>query len=257
MDTFYFGNTGQRLFGVYHPPSAATWRNTGVVLCYPFSNEYMGTHRIFVRLAELLNNVGFPVLRFDYFGFGDSEGDTHQPDLDVWRANITQAMAEVKTRASVNKVSVVGLRLGASLAATLPKGRQRPASLVLWDPIVNGEAYLQRLDARYSARMALPATVPAHTKAMAGYLVNSDFIEQIKPLDLTRHDRYPARQLLLISSQDKNEFTQLRTHLETLSVRLTHHCTNEAFGWEGQDGHMIWPTQVLKSIVTFIAKEHP
>ena len=75
MEPFYFGKSPRALFGVYHPPKAGMTRKTGVVLCYPMGHEYVYSHRAFLRLAMLLSSAGFHVLRFDFYGCGDSEGD--------------------------------------------------------------------------------------------------------------------------------------------------------------------------------------
>ena len=46
-----------------------------MVLCYPGGQEYIRSRRAFRQLAIRLSSAGFPVLRFDYHGCGDSSGD--------------------------------------------------------------------------------------------------------------------------------------------------------------------------------------
>ena len=41
MNPFFFGDTGSALYGVHHPPRGSKARSSGVVLCYPFAQEYM------------------------------------------------------------------------------------------------------------------------------------------------------------------------------------------------------------------------
>ena len=71
-ETFFFGNPGSPLYGSYESPSASVRRDCGIVLCYPLMAEYLRSHRAFRQLAVRLAEAGFPVLRFDYFGSGDS-----------------------------------------------------------------------------------------------------------------------------------------------------------------------------------------
>ena len=138
MNPFFFGSSQQPLYGVYHPSRARTTRLTAVVLCYPLWQEYMRAHRAFRQLAMLLSKAGFPVLRFDYFGTGDSAGDSDAGDVSRWTHDISTAIDEMKDTAGVTKVSLVGLRVGASLAAAVAAERKDLDRIVLWDPIVAG-----------------------------------------------------------------------------------------------------------------------
>lgn len=51
-------------------PSAST----GVVIIVGGPQYRAGSHRQFVLLARALATAGYPVLRFDYSGMGDSDG---------------------------------------------------------------------------------------------------------------------------------------------------------------------------------------
>ena len=82
----HFGPVGSPLFGCYHPPDGAA-RRSGVVLCYPFGQEYVRAHRAFRLLANRLASVGFHVLRFDYHGCGDSSGGRGRGDLSRWKSD--------------------------------------------------------------------------------------------------------------------------------------------------------------------------
>ncbi|MBF0509187.1 MAG: hypothetical protein HQK57_09720, partial [Deltaproteobacteria bacterium] len=74
IEPFYFGPSGNRLFGCYHKPQSDCHRGCGVVLCYPMGYEYMQSHRSYRRIADRLAGEGYPVLRFDFYGCGDSDG---------------------------------------------------------------------------------------------------------------------------------------------------------------------------------------
>lgn len=141
MDAFFFGD----LFGIYDPPPNAD-AGAGVVLCPPIGQEYMRTHWAFVQLAQQLGRAGFHVLRFDYYGVGDSAGEAGT--VARWREDVRAAVAELKRRSGLKRISVVGLRVGALLAATTDV---RVQDLVLWDPVVSGAAYRKELEALQDA----------------------------------------------------------------------------------------------------------
>src|SRR5262245_24413810 len=143
MNPFFFGSSERPLFGVHHPPRERGARETGVVLCYPMGQEYMRSHRAFRQLANLLTRAGQHVFRFDYFATGDSSGASGEGSLAQWLADVNQAIDELKDNASLASVSLVGLRLGAALAARASAGRADIDRLVLWDPVVLGPSYLE------------------------------------------------------------------------------------------------------------------
>ena len=80
MRPFYFGDSEEALYGVYHSPQGEH-RDEGVVLCAPFGQEAMRTHRALRQLATLLTKRGYHVLRFDYRGTGDSALDIYEVDF--------------------------------------------------------------------------------------------------------------------------------------------------------------------------------
>src|SRR5919201_1417748 len=89
----------------------------GIVLCYPGPQEYNVAHLAFRKLAGLLARRGWHVLRFDYRGTGDSAGASDEGDPTLWIQDLRAAVAELKDIAGISAVSVVGLRLGAAVAA--------------------------------------------------------------------------------------------------------------------------------------------
>ncbi len=65
---------GDKLVGIVHRPSASEPKR-GLVLVVAGGPQYrVGAHRQFVHLARKLARNGFPVLRFDLRGMGDSDG---------------------------------------------------------------------------------------------------------------------------------------------------------------------------------------
>lgn len=117
----------------------------GVVICNPFGQEYLRSHRSLRELAGRLARAGFDVLRFDYYGCGDSAGESEQGTLEQWLLDISSAMAEVREASGSPELALVGLRLGGSLAAMAAEQRGDVARLVLWDAILDGAAYLREL----------------------------------------------------------------------------------------------------------------
>jgi pimeloyl-ACP methyl ester carboxylesterase len=101
-----------------------------------------------------MSAAGHHVLRFDYFGVGESAGASEEGDLEGWRDDIETAVEELKSMAGTPRVSLVGLRLGGTLAAEVATRRGDIEALALWDPVVSGRGYLDELDAEHAAWLA-------------------------------------------------------------------------------------------------------
>lgn len=129
------------------------------MLCAPWGQEYLRAHRAMRRLAVSLNAVGLDVLRFDYFGTGDSAGDTQDVNIKGCEQDIETAIEELQDMAGVERVGLVGLRLGATLAAHVALRRTKEVDrLLMWDPVSRGQDYLRELlDSNPPAR-ARPAS---------------------------------------------------------------------------------------------------
>ena len=65
---------GERLHGMLHEPPAGTARGVCILLLSPGIKGRVGPHRLYLKLAGPFAAAGFHVLRFDYYGLGDSEG---------------------------------------------------------------------------------------------------------------------------------------------------------------------------------------
>jgi exosortase A-associated hydrolase 2 len=145
---FFFGDSRRPLFGVHHPPRGRA-RRAGVVICPPFGQEYLRAHRSLRELASRLADAGFHTLRFDLHGAGDSAGEAAESRLAGWREDVASALAEVRENAGSPRAVLVGLRLGATLAALAAANDPDVAALVLWDPVTDGAAYVRELRAAH------------------------------------------------------------------------------------------------------------
>jgi uncharacterized protein len=140
MTPFHFGSRQRRLFGCYEPAQENFGKVRAVLLCYPAGNEHIFAYRTMRLLAARLVQAGFHVLRFDYFGTGDSYGDTGEGDLASWCGDIETAIEELKEITGATNVNLAGLRLGANLSARVAAYRSKDVSkLVLWEPLTADE----------------------------------------------------------------------------------------------------------------------
>ncbi len=138
----FFQNGEHRLFGAHFEPRG-TATGLGVVLCAPFAEEKIYTHRLFTNFARQLAAQGHSVLRFDFMGQGDSSGQFEEATVETRIADTMCAADWLKGRPGVNRLLLVGLRMGAVWAGLVAAQRDDVAHLVLWDPVVNVERQLK------------------------------------------------------------------------------------------------------------------
>ena len=147
MNLLFFGSTSRQLFGAYHTPPATVAGRGAALLCPPWGQEYLVSHRIFRRLAVRLSESGYHVLRFDYYGTGDSAGEREEGDLTSWQDDAAVALEELRDMSGFATVATFGIRLGSVVAWRLASSRSDVHTTVLWDPVVNGTEYVRELNA--------------------------------------------------------------------------------------------------------------
>ena len=128
---------------LHTPPHAA--KNVAVLLCPGAGQDYLNGYRSLRVLADGMAQAGYPVLRFDYPGTGDS-GDDHGPDLwPAWRRSVAEAADWLRQVTGARSLILSGLRIGATLAALEAASRDDVAGLVLFEPILHARGFVTQL----------------------------------------------------------------------------------------------------------------
>lgn len=136
---FHFGDPERMLFGVRHP--AATASRAAMLVCAPLLQDAIRCHRSLWSLAEALALAGTDVLRFDWFGSGDSDGDHADMSFDGLLADLRTAHAWLEAESGGLPVRMLAYRSAAlPVLAQLAESSVAPVDLVLWDPSLVGHA---------------------------------------------------------------------------------------------------------------------
>lgn len=268
MNCFFFGSSERSLFGVYQPPKGRVAREEGIVLCYPMGQEYMRSHRAFRQLSNLLSRAGYHVLRFDYYATGDSMGESEEASALQWQQDIGTAIEELKDNAGIEKVSLVGLRLGAAMAVQAGAGRPDVGDVVLWDPIISGERYLENLLEAAAAGEAEgfgAASADAGTRkngetvGVLGFPVTPLLHDEFKELDIKSPGEVVASKLAIFVSSDLEEYRQLQRGWADHGISCDFHCIPCAGNWNEVDnfGSALVPQEIIQGIVSRFVSEKP
>lgn len=192
----------------------------GVVMCAAMGYEGLCSHHSWRTLADRLAAAGLPTLRFDYPGEGDSLDEADDSELlERWRASIRDAVAWMRRTIGVRDVALVGLRLGASLAAEVGGVEH----LVQIAPVVKGQSYLREL--KVMSRMLAASGGAQHEPgaeneiALEGYVVSASTIDTIKKIDLTRLAAPPAQRILVMPEPASRLLPDYVARLEALGAK--------------------------------------
>lgn len=257
MNLFYFGPRQAPLFGVEHPPAQRRSQRSGIVICPPTGTELMRSHRALRQLATGLAKEGHHVLRFDYFGTGDSAGDCEEGRFSTWQENIATAVEELQDRAELEQVSLIGLRIGAVLAAEASATIDGIGRLTLWDPITDGPAYLEdriEVDDVYEAannHQARTAQRLANDEPIGilGIAMSAGLREDLKALSIASYSSARAESVDLIVSSEYDQIPELKSQLAA-SPKFGYECIPGPGEWGELDaiGSLILPHQIIQAI---------
>jgi pimeloyl-ACP methyl ester carboxylesterase len=247
LNPLYFGDTANALYGVHHPARGATERRAGIVLCYPFAQEYMRAHRAFRQMSLLLSNEGFHTFRFDYTGTGDSSGGPDDISLDAWDRDLGLAIEELIDMTDVAEVWLVGLRLGAVLALNAAR-RDTVGGVVLWDPIVAGKTQLE------DAALEKGTNGTTAQLAIGGVPILPAFRNDLETVDLNRVPVRPKLKTMIAVSADLAPYQNLRERLAADGADVSYTCVPSDGRWSLYDnwGSALIPQALIRSIVNYL-----
>ena len=132
------------LFAAFFFPEKKSQPAEGFVICSPFAEEKKSSQRMLVDLSKNLAEKGFAVLLFDYFACGDSEGEFRETSLTSWIQNTLDAITLLKTKIAIEKVWLIGLRLGCFIALSASKKHKEISRTILIEPVLNPKIYFKR-----------------------------------------------------------------------------------------------------------------
>lgn len=265
------GPQGPMLGIVSLPPAGVPAHRTAVVIVVGGAQYRVGSHRQFVLLARHVAAAGYPVLRFDLPGMGDSPG-AFTPFEDV-TPHIAAALDALQAECpGVNRVVLWGLCDGASASLLYVQATADPrvAGLALLNPWVRSEASLAKARVKhyYRQRLLEPAfwrkllAGGVGREALRGLQTNLHNI--LRPPQATQvfqdrmaegWHRFPGPILLLLSERDltAQEFIEYadsqtawtgwrqKARLDQLQLADTDHTCSSASACEAlKDGTLHW-----------------
>jgi exosortase A-associated hydrolase 2 len=194
---------GERIFTIEHHPQNTQPRKA-YIFVHPFAEEKLWSHRVYVTTARAFCNKDVLVARFDFRGHGDSDGEFLDSSLERHIDDINTIIEHLKSSyPSLSTIGLFGLRLGGAIAALTAVSRSDIDEMILWDPVLNGDRYMQDiLRSNLASQMAVKGKVEVTRDDLIekmksgepinieGYYINYHYFQQLSSIDLFKQD-YP------------------------------------------------------------------
>ena len=132
-----FYNQEQQINGILHSPMGYDAPCPAIAFFHGFTGTKVEPHRVFVKTARELAAIGFYVLRFDFRGCGDSEGDFSEMTIGGEVSDAIKSIDVLTAMSGVDpeRIGTLGLSMGGCVAAFVSGQDTRVKSTVMWAPL--------------------------------------------------------------------------------------------------------------------------
>ena len=190
-EIFYFGRPRRALLGLRHPPLVEQRARDAMLVCAPLLQEGIRCQRALWSLAETLAAAGVEVLRFDWFGSGDSAGDSTGIVMPGLVDDIASAETFMASSASSPRPRLFGLRSAALPLLAHASQRGEPVDVVLWAPALDGHALAaawreQHRRQLHGAGRFLSAQVASGDDELLGFVLDRSLLDDLGGIAGTR-----------------------------------------------------------------------
>lgn len=214
----------------------------GVVLCPAFGLEGLTARRAWGDLADRLAAAGLPTLSFDWPGTGDSLGGDRDPERPAaWRAGLDTAIDTLLAETGVEEIAIVGLRLGATIAAEVARHRPEVTLFVAAAPVVSGRVFVREQKSLSRLLRVRGDDEPPDTDESDGWAVGGFFTSEttgatIAAIDLRKSEAMPAGDVVLLAREGDAAAQGLAEHWRGLGARV------EEIVFDGLENFLTDPT---------------
>lgn len=173
----------------------------GVLIIPGFADTAVGPHNMHVVMARALSALGCVVLRFDYRGQGESDGDFRDFTAQSGLADAQAALEVLRSQVGVDgsRLGIVGFSLGGALACALAASFTEVSALALLAPV----AFPSTVFRAFFTSEHLEQAARQGWMDWLGWTVGRDYLPglaTLEPLAALQHSR--AKALVVHGSAD-------------------------------------------------------
>ena len=140
----YFISNDNKLWYCMAMPTGQM-RRCGIIFVHAADGNRLGPHRMFVELARKYNELGYPTLRFDLAGCGDSTGSVSSEGIRGEVLDVVNAVGFFRDRMKLDGVILFGISRGARVSYTAMVEHKLAIDglILLSTPLSSGQAALK------------------------------------------------------------------------------------------------------------------
>jgi len=214
------------MFGMlYYPPGGG---REGIVICDSLFEEKFWCERVCANLGLYLAERGVAVLSFDYYGYGNSGGDSEDVTVAGLVNDIIYA-CDYMNKLGISSLSLVGIRWGGGLAVRAAEKRSDIENVFLVEPVVDWKKELMNaLRANVAGQYAIfkkavmtrdeiirrlksgeDCTYDGYRmNNIDGYIISRDFFEQSEQMNLVGQEEQIDSSVVIYALPGKKEVSQ-------------------------------------------------
>jgi len=231
-----FRNKGQQIIGILHIPDNlnSEEKAPGIVMFHGFTGNKTEAHRLFVHVARALSEYGFIVLRFDFRGSGDSDGEFEDMTVLGEVSDAEKALTFLMEQRNVDKerVGILGLSMGGRVAAILASKDKRVKFAILYSPALG--SLKERFFSQMSKEKLEKLNSGEPIEVSSGWYLKKEFFETVDyivPLEIMGSIKVPT----LIIHSDGDEIIPLEEALKGYELIKDLNEKNELYIIKGGD----------------------
>lgn len=198
-DHVWIESSGRRLSAMVHQPQGVQ-HHPVVIMCHGFTGEKVGGGQFNLHIANAMEAAGFAVIRFEYAGSGESEGEfAVDTTITSWKNDLHEVIRWAKNQSVFQDVPVflLGHSLGGCIVLLHEDTEQPIAGRIALAPVIHPEKNFRETilgPDLWAASMAGETIVHFYGKsyALEPNLVRDIVEKQHAPIQSCQHYRQPV-----------------------------------------------------------------
>ncbi len=161
-----FISDNSQLVGIMHTAG----HEKALIMCHGFTGSKIENKRLYVEAARIFAEQHCDVLRFDFYGSGDSEGDFEETRVSINIQNLRDAFEFLKQK-GYSQIAVLGISMGAATAILTAKDLDIQA-IVLWSSVPDMQEIFKDKTSEFQKAVDNDITVIDYN----GWRIHKDFM---------------------------------------------------------------------------------
>lgn len=200
QESFWIESRGYNMIGIMEYNEKCNKGENMVVLIHGFAGTKVEPHRMYRKLSKHLSNQGFTVIRFDFVGSGDSDGDFEEMTIGGEIQDSINVVNYCRKHFNVNKLFILGYSMGGCVAACTATQVQSDG-LILWSPVSNPYWNFYHIFGKEKFYQGLKG----ENVDYLGDVVGKGFFEELLDIDPLRQGPNYSKPVCIIHGTEDND----------------------------------------------------